>query len=127
MARPTSTPKQITTTPVKHESAADETVVQKRTRRTKSGTRALREIRKAQKSTDRLLNKSACSRLFRDIAAQIKTGVRFQEDAIRVLHEATEAYGVKIMQQGMHCTANRKSQTLCATDIRTALAIGSGW
>src|SRR5665213_1298849 len=64
----------------------------KRPHRYRSGTVALREIRKYQKSTDLLIRKLPFQRLVREIAQNFKNDLRFQSTAIGALQEAAEAY-----------------------------------
>ena len=54
--------------------------------------KALREIRKYQKSTELLMPKLSFSRLVREIASEISTDLRFQSGALEALQEAAEAY-----------------------------------
>lgn len=130
MARPstaslsTKSKKEVTSKTNETDVAA---VSKRKKRKFKSGTVALREIRRYQKSTKHVVNRAACERIFRSIAQDINPDIRFQGEALNVLHEAMEAYVIKVMQQGMHCTANRQSQTLVPKDIKTALAIGCSW
>ena len=53
--------------------------------RFRSGTVALREIRKFQKSTELLIRKLPFQRLVREIAHESKGGIRFQSSAILAL------------------------------------------
>ena len=55
------------------------------------GTVALREIRKYQKSTDKLIRKRPFQRLIREMAQDFKNGLRWQLSAVDALHEASEA------------------------------------
>jgi len=69
----------------------------KRPHRYKPGTKALREIRKYQKTTDLLLRKLPFARLVREIAMEFAplseegVGLRWQSSALLALQEATEA------------------------------------
>ncbi|TPX11154.1 uncharacterized protein E0L32_000972 [Thyridium curvatum] len=70
-------------------------VPQKRARRYRPGTVALREIRKYQSSTDLLLLKLPFARLVREIALGVRPrdeGMRWQSQAIQALQEASEAF-----------------------------------
>eukprot|EP00170_Pyropia_yezoensis_P007638 contig_31389_g7661 len=61
-------------------------------RRYRPGVRALREIRKFQRSSDLLIKKLPFQRLVRSIAEDNYTGLRFQSTAVLALQEAAEAY-----------------------------------
>jgi len=61
-------------------------------RRARPGVRALREIRKYQKSTDRLIPFAPFARLVREIAQDFVMDLRFQRVAVEALQEASEAY-----------------------------------
>ena len=54
--------------------------------------RALKEIRRYQKSINLLIPKLPFSRLVREIANEMMPGVRFQGSAIAALQESAEAY-----------------------------------
>lgn len=66
--------------------------------RFKSGTVALREIRRYQKSTDLLLRKLPFQRLVREVAQDFKNDLRFQSAAILALQESSEAYLVELFE-----------------------------
>jgi len=53
--------------------------------RYKAGTVALREIRKYQKTTEKLLHIAPFQRLVREIAQDVKSNLRFQAEAIQAL------------------------------------------
>jgi histone H3 len=57
----------------------------KRRHRYRPGTVALREIRKYQKNTDNLIKKLPFQRLVKEIAADVKTDLRFQAVALEAL------------------------------------------
>ena len=61
----------------------------KKAHRYRPGTVALREIRRYQKSTELLIRKLPFQRLVREIAAGVKTELRFQSHAILALQEAS--------------------------------------
>ncbi|KAG8891746.1 centromeric DNA-binding histone H3-like protein cse4, partial [Tulasnella sp. 403] len=70
---------------------------QRRRRRYRPGTRALREIREYQRSTGLLIRKLPFSRVVREIAMELVTdpdneaGLRWQSSALMALQEASEA------------------------------------
>ena len=56
------------------------------------GTVELHEIWRYQKSTELLIRKLPFAHLVREIAQDFKTDLRFQQEAIAALQEASEAY-----------------------------------
>jgi len=66
--------------------------------RYRPGTVALREIRHQQKSTNLCIKRLPFSRLVREIAQDFKNDLRFQDNAILALQEASEAYLVSIFE-----------------------------
>lgn len=70
-------------------------------RRCRPGTRALREIRKYQQSTDLLLLKLPFSRVVKEIANRFKPDLRFQASALQALQVATEAHMVSLFEDSL--------------------------
>jgi histone H3/H4 len=77
-----------------------------------SGTVALREIRRYQKSTELLIRKLPFQRLVREIAQDFKTDLRFQSAAIAALQEAAEAYLVGLFEDTNLCAIHAKRVTI---------------
>lgn len=68
-------------------------------RRLRPGTKALREIRKYQKSTDLLIRKLSFARLVREVQYEYnRVQMRWQARAIEALQQAAEAYLVRLME-----------------------------
>jgi histone H3/H4 len=76
--------------------------------RYRPGTKALRGIRKYQKSTDLLIRMRPFQRLVREIAQDFKDDLRFQSTAILALQEASEAYLVSLFQDTNLCAIHAK-------------------
>ena len=74
---------------------------QKQKRRYRPGTKALREIRKYQSSTELLLRKLPFSRLVKEIATKYKRDLRFQASALMALQCATEAHLVSLFEDSL--------------------------
>jgi histone H3 len=91
--------------------------------RWRSGTVALREIRKYQKSTDLLIKKVPFQRLVREIAQDFKTDLRFEGRALESLQHAAEAYLVGLFEDSLLCTIHAKRVTLMPKDIQLARRI----
>ncbi|KAL5488111.1 CSE4 [Sanghuangporus weigelae] len=103
--------------------------------RWRPGTKALREIRKYQKSTDLLLRKLPFARLVREIALDMTTdyvdyssvGLRWQSSAILALQEATEAYLIHLFEDANLCAIHAKRVTIMQRDIQLARRIRGPW
>jgi histone H3 len=87
------------------------------------GTVALREIRKYQKSTELLIRKLPFSRLVREVAADVREGMRFQSSAILALQEAAEMYLIGIMEEANLCAIHAKRITILPRDMQLARRI----
>jgi histone H3 len=92
-------------------------------RRYRPGTKALREIRKYQKSTEFLLRRLPFQRLIREIAQKYMSDARFQASAITALQEATEAYLVGLFEDTNLCAIHAKRVTIFPKDIQLARRI----
>jgi len=77
-----------------------------------TGTVALREIRKYQKSTELLIRKAPFQRLVREIAQDFKNDLRFQSTAVLALQEASEAYLVGLFEDTNLCAIHAKRVTI---------------
>jgi histone H3 len=95
-------------------------------RRFRSGTVALREIRKYQKSTNLIIPRRAFQRLVREVAQDYKNDLRFQSTAIEALHEAAEAYLVTLFEDVNLAAIHAKRVTIMPQDLRLALRIQRG-
>ncbi len=98
-------------------------------RRVRSGTAALRNIRKLQKSTTLLLRKAPFRRLVREIAQDqapgTLDGVRFTREALAAIQEATEAYGVALMELYNLAAVRRGRVTIQLEDVGLVHDIGN--
>ena len=95
----------------------------KKPHRYRPGTVALREIRRYQKSTDLLIRKLPFQRLVREIAAEFKDDLRFQNSAILALQEAAESYLVSLFEDTNLCAIHAKRVTIQPKDIQLARRI----
>lgn len=77
-----------------------------------TGTVALREIRRYQKSTELLIRKLPFQRLVREIAQDFKSDLRFQSSAIGALQESVEAYLVSLFEDTNLCAIHAKRVTI---------------
>lgn len=92
-------------------------------RRWRPGTRALRDIRRYQKSTNLLIRKKPFQRLVREVAQDFKTDIRFQSAAVLALHEASEAYLVGVFEDTNMCAIHAKRVTIMPKDMILARRI----
>ena len=90
----------------------------KRPHRYRPGTVALREIRRYQKSTDLLVRKLPFQRLVRQISMDFKRDLRFQNNALSALQEASESYLVGLFEDTNLCALHAKRVTIKAKDIQ---------
>lgn len=91
-------------------------------RRYRSGTVALRQIRRYQKTGDLLLQKLPFQRLVREIVQnELKEEkVRFQAAAIQALQEVTELYLVGLFEDANLIAIHGKRVTVMAKDLELA-------
>ena len=97
--------------------------VEPQKRKHKSGTVALREIKKFQKSTDLLIRKLPFARLVREIVQEEfgnDADYRWQSVAILALQEASEAYLVHLLEDTNLCAIHAKRVTIMQKDIHLA-------
>ena len=88
--------------------------------RYRPGTVALREIRRYQKSTHRLIPRANFERLINEILQGIQPGFRWKKLAKVCLHEATEAMVVDLMQKTNRLAIHCKRVTIKSDDIHLA-------
>ena len=96
---------------------------QKKARRYRPGTVALREIRRYQKTTDLLLKKAPFQRLVREISQDYKADLRFQSSAVLALQEASEAYLVGLFEDTNLCAIHARRVTIMPKDMQLARRI----
>mmetsp|Transcript_7817 Transcript_7817/g.14544 ORF Transcript_7817/g.14544 Transcript_7817/m.14544 type:complete len:144 (-) Transcript_7817:365-796(-) len=100
----------------------------KKTRRYRPGTRALKEIRKFQRTTDLLLRKLPFARVVREICQKefvLSDGssFRWQQAALLALQEAAEDYLIHLFEDANLCAIHAKRVTIMVRDIRLARRI----
>jgi histone H3 len=96
----------------------DEPKAQRQHRRPKS--KQLREIKKYQSTTDLLLPKAPFQRLIREIARNKQPDIKFRQSALEALQEASEAFVIGMMEDGLLCTVHAQRVTLMRKDIALA-------
>jgi histone H3 len=95
--------------------------------RYKPGTVALREIRRYQKSTERLIRKLPFQRLCRSLCRDLAgaADIRFQGPALLALQEATELYLVGLFEDALLCAQHAKRVTVFGKDFVLVMRIRS--
>lgn len=91
--------------------------------RYRPGTRALREIRKYQRSTKLLLRRLPFQRLVREIAQDYRSNLRFNSTALEAIQEAAEAYLVSLFDDTCLCAVHAKRVTILPQDMQLARRI----
>jgi len=111
--------------PIPQGAVRPRSTTEKKVRRFRPGTVALREIRKYQKSTDLLIRKLPFARLVREISEELfpKLGLRFQSVAIAALQEASEAYLVGLFEDTNMCALHARRVTIMPKDMQLARRI----
>jgi len=115
--------KQIATQKVARKQVTDHKGGVKKPHRYRSGTVALREIRRYQKSTELLIRKLPFQRLVREISQSYKTDLRFQSAAVGTIQEASEAYLVGLFEDTNLCAIHAKRVTIMPKDLQLALRL----
>jgi histone H3 len=95
----------------------------RRHRRYRPGSRALRDIRKYQRSGDLLIKKAPFQRLVRQICEGFTKGLRFQGQAILALQEASEAFLVELFEITNLLALHANRVTIMIKDMKLARRI----
>ena len=92
----------------------------KKNRRFRPGTVALREIRRFQKTGETLIRRAPFQRMVREVAAAMKTGLRWQSSALAAIQEASESYVVGMLSDSNLCALHGRRVTVMPRDIHLA-------
>jgi histone H3 len=99
--------------------AAPSTSGVKRPIRYKSGTVALREIRKYQKTTELLIHKLPFSRFVREILGSVSDRIeRIAGEALLALQEASEKFLINLFEDSNLCAIHARRVTIMNKDIK---------
>ena len=90
---------------------------EKKQRRWKPGTVALRQIKKLQKSGRLLLQKAPFQRAVRESLGQHKAGLSFKPSALEAMQEAAESYLVGLFEGAVILQLHRQKKTLTNKDL----------
>ena len=91
----------------------------KKPHRYHSGTVALCEIRKYQKSTDLLLRKLPFQRFVREVTQNARGDLRFQATALAASQEATKAYLIGLLEDTNLCAIHARRVTIMPKDLHS--------
>jgi len=95
----------------------------KKPHRYRTGTVALREIKRYQVSTELLLRGAPFMRLVREIAQEFKSDLRFSSESFSVLQAALEAFLVSRFENSNLCAIHAKRVTVMVKDMQLAKRI----
>mmetsp|Transcript_31600 Transcript_31600/g.61669 ORF Transcript_31600/g.61669 Transcript_31600/m.61669 type:complete len:133 (-) Transcript_31600:273-671(-) len=91
--------------------------------RFRAGIKALREIRKFQKSTDLLIHRLPFARLVKEITSKFHHSLQWQSVALEALQYATEDYIIGLMEDANLSALHAKRVTVMPKDIYLAKRI----
>lgn len=95
----------------------------KKPRRFRPGTKALRDIRRYQRSTEMLIRKAPFQRLVKQHSHELSVKYRWQGTALLAMQEAAEAFLVSVFEDANLCALHAKRVTLFPADIQLARRI----
>lgn len=110
--------KQLTTKAARKTSDAPTPSAGKTAKRFKTGTVALRDIRKYQKTTDLLLKKLPFQRMCRDIANKLNVEMRFKFEALAAIQESFEDFMTNLFEDANMCVKHCNRVTLMPKDLQ---------
>ncbi|XP_061998126.1 histone H3-like centromeric protein cnp1 [Rosa rugosa] len=122
---PTSPGSQRQGTPRRNATTGPEAQTQRKKRRNRPGTVALREIRHFQKSVKLVIPSAPFIRAVREITGTLSNDVtRWTAEALQCIHEAAEDYLVHLFEDSMLCAIHAKRVTLMRKDFELARRLG---
>jgi histone H3/H4 len=107
-----------TTTP--QNELADGAERKKRKYRLHPGTRALREIKKMQKSTSTLLPRASFQRLVQEILQDRNSTMSLRRTATDALQQAAEQYVVDLLKSSNQYAIHARRKTISVPDMKVA-------
>ena len=108
---------------IKKTAPAEGGMKERKARRNKAGTVALREVKKYQRSIEMLLPRAPFQRLVRSICMEHDDSLRFQPAALYALQEASEAYITGLFEDTNLCAIHAKRVTVQKKDMDLARRI----
>ncbi|KAH0793145.1 histone H3 [Histomonas meleagridis] len=95
----------------------------KKIRRPKPRNKFIKEVMRYQREINFLIPKAPFRRVVREIAEKINPTIKFNERALQALQEASEAFIVGTMEDGVLCTIHASRVTLMKKDVELAKRI----
>jgi histone H3 len=92
-------------------------------RKRKAATNAIREIKKEQKSTNKIIPTAPFQRLVQEIAQNYKGDLRIKAEAYCALQDASEAHVIELFQKSNKCAIHENRETIQPKDLRLAMEI----
>tara|TARA_B100000676_G_C18066753_1_gene841471 strand:- start:736 stop:1059 length:324 start_codon:yes stop_codon:yes gene_type:complete len=92
----------------------------KKQRKRRAATNAIREIKSEQKNTNLIVPVAPMNRLISEIASKYKTDLRFKGEAYRALHAAAEEHLVDTFQRANLCAIHDNRETVQPRDVQLA-------
>lgn len=92
-------------------------------RKRKAATNAIREIKKEQKSTNKIIPTAPFQRLVQEIAQNYKNDLRIKAEAYSALQDASESYVIDLFQKSNKCAIHESRETIQPKDLRLAMDI----
>lgn len=124
MSQPVLGEKRRPTVVSRHRHDSDTNKPGPKSRRFRPGERWKQEVRKYQRNTDLLIRKLPFARLVKEITTEVNHhDFRWSANAMEALQQATEAYIVGLMEDGVLCSLHAKRVTLMVRDVQLAQRI----
>lgn len=94
--------------------------------RLRPGTKALREVRKLQKTTHMVIPRIPFERIVRELLQDRRSNTRLSSASIQALQEAAEMYLTEMLREGNNYAIHAKRTTLSPADLQCAVAASAG-
>lgn len=88
--------------------------------------KAVKEIKQCQQSTDLFIPKTVFTRICREIAQEFHHDIRFKQSALDVLQEASEARIVELMEDSQLCAIHAGRTAIHPIDMRLSTRLRGG-
>lgn len=93
---------------------------EKKKRKRRAATNALREIRSEQKKTTHIIPVAPFNRCIQEISRNYKTGLRFKNEAYDAFHVAAESYLIKLFSEANTAAIHSRRETVQPKDLQLA-------
>ena len=95
---------------------------EKRKYRFKAGTKALREIKKMQKSTEKIIPRAPFMRIVYEVLKTCKSDAKMSKSGMESLQEAIEIYCVDLLNKSNSFAIHARRKTIQEEDLKCAQA-----